>query len=135
MNKIEDKLYELDNKQRVVLYEGVLAPSESVLMDFSPYSELIIHYSLYGSNNRNTGGQSNIKILDLSDTPTIGDHITFEYTPYISSDVVQPNSFINKFAVNSSKTEFSYNVWYAGTKQTADSSASGYYIYKIEGIK
>ena len=121
--------------QEVVVFEGKLYPSQSIDLDLTPYKRLIISYATYDSGSSiDTGGASNMCMLEISDSPSYGWHKTYITNPYRNSQGgISGAFFVAEFSVNQEKSNFSYWTWVNGTLQ--NSSATKYYVSKIVGVK
>ena len=74
-------------------------------------------------------------MLEISDSPSYGNHKANVVLPYIVSGTVQSlntSAFIAEFMVNEAKTSFSFHAWFQGL---VASSATQYYVSKIVGVK
>lgn len=122
--------------QETVLFEGKLYSTQSLSIDLTSYKRLIISFTMYdAANATNTGGSSNVAMLELQDSPKYEYHKANAIVPYIVNDTVQ--SLTTKFmavdfTVNPSKTTFTFRAWY---EVLQSSSSTGYYVSKIVGVK
>jgi len=120
--------------QEVVVFEGKIYPGQTKNLDFTPYKRIIISFAMYDAGiSYNTGGSSNICMLELTDKPTYNYHKTQVKLPYIVEGVINSNSFIAEFYVSPNKDVFSFTAWYGGS--ILNSSATQYYVSKIVGVK
>ena len=121
--------------QERVVFEGKLHSQQSLSLDLTPYKRLIISFAMYDAGtSTNTGGSSNIAMLELSDSPSYNWHKTNVMLPYIVSGTVQNVStqcFVAEFGVNPEKTSFAFHAWFQGLLA---STATQYYVSKIIGV-
>ena len=119
-----------------LIFDGKLYPQQSLTYDFSKYKRLIISYAMYDAGvYNNTGGSSNIAMIELSDSPSMGWHRSHVLLPYIVNGSVQSvatDAMIAEFSVIPEKTRFDFYAWYKGMLAT---SATQYYVRKIIGVR
>lgn len=127
----------MPGSKKKVLFEGKLYSNQSVDLNMKKYSYLVITYCLYDYQDSNTGGSSNVMIIDLTKKAD-------KFTNYQTSKRHPYNIFNNTkdscsgsmdaaCEVNASKTNLKAFFAYNGAIQP--STVTMYYISKIVGIK
>ena len=120
--------------QEVVVFEGKIYPTQQKSMDLSSYKRIVISFAIYDANeSANTGGSSNIAMLELQNSPSYGYHKANVTIPYIVDGVINSANFVAEFSVNKEKNTFYFHAWYGGS--LLNTSATQYYVSKIVGVK
>lgn len=122
----------IDNE--VILFEGKFLGDSLLEKDFSPYKRLLITYSVYDGSSTNTGGASNILMLDLNTTSD-------RYEDYVATNMHPYNMYQSEgnitgtlgiaCKVNADKTNFGVK-FMLNQKTTIGET---YYVSKIIGVK
>ena len=117
----------------VVLYNTKIVSGNTVNINMTGYKRLLITCCVYDYLDDNTGGGSNIVILDLEKK---GDNMTGYVTTncfaYLSDDFAQAqNNMQVAIVVNAQKSQFTPYFYYNGALQTSNA----YYVSKIVGVK
>lgn len=119
----------------VVLYSNKIYSDTEINLDTNEYKRLLVTCAIYDNSNVNTGGASNIIMLDL-ETKGSGttNYIATNSFAYISSNFTTANALMQvAIVVNADKTKFKPVFFYNANKIT--SSQTNYYVSKIIGIK
>ena len=102
--------------QEEVVYNQKIYSATQTNIDLTKYKRLIISFAMYDKQDAvlpyNTGGSSNVAIMELTDNPHMGSHKTHVQLPYIVDGEIYAQYFVVEFSVNSEKTAFSFHCWY-----------------------
>lgn len=129
-----DKVYDVDyiNGLEQTLYEGNLESNEVLNIDTSAYKRLLVTFVAYDGTNENTGGASNVLIVDLTKKGTkVRDYVSALQIPYLSGDVYTGVMWCH-CRINSEKTTFKAVI---GFNEDIQISKTSYYVSKIVGVK
>ena len=118
-----------------VLYNEVIKSNTSIDLNTNGYKRLLVTCALYDYTNVNTGGVSNVVIVDLESTGNnVTDYIATNSYAYVSSNGTAANSIMQvAININSQKTTFKPVFYYNGN--AIASTEDKYYVSKIIGIK
>jgi microcystin-dependent protein len=123
--------------REVILYSEKIKSNVSIDLNTNGYKRLLVTCALYDYTNVNTGGVSNIIIIDLENkgsNENSTDYIATNSYAYISSNgTVAASSMQAVITVNSQKTTFKPTFYYNGN--IVESTEDKYYVSKIIGIK
>ena len=125
-----DVVESLDGTEEV-LFEGKLLGSITKELDTSPYKRLLITFCMYDSGDANTGGCSNITMLDLTNPGSSTNYTGGMSVPYIVNGARQGDMWI-RCIVNTDKTTIA---GYLGYNSTSYNNVDNCYISKIVGIR
>ena len=125
-----------------VIFEDKLYSNQVLTADFTPYKRLLITYNCYYYTGTNTGGTSNIIMLDLTNSVRGGSAVVLEEdTEYIATCMHPYNMYSTENAnlfmgiackVSVDKTSFVARFMY--NNEILDETDTYYYVSKIVGV-
>lgn len=123
---------EINGRQEVVLHEGMLMGGQALDLDMKEYKRLLITFCAYDGSDTNTGGVSNILMLDLESHGAYAINYTAGIlVPYMVNLQNQGTMWCYCEVDNAKKTFFPYVGFGANTFNNSDR----YYVSKIIGVK
>lgn len=119
----------------IILYSNKIYSDTEINLNTNEYKRLLITCAVYDSSNINTGGASNVIMLDLEAKGTgTTNYVATNSFAYVSSDFTTANALMQiAIVVNADKTTFKPVFFYNTKKITSDQT--NYYVSKIVGIK
>ena len=131
-NNLVEAINEVKENE-IVLYNGKIISNNTINLNTTGFKRLLVTCCVYDYLDDNTGGGSNIMMLDLESKGTnLNSYIATNCFAYLSDNFEQSQSNMQVvIIVNNNKTTFKPIFYYNGTIQTSDS----YYVSKIIGVK
>ena len=119
----------------IILYSNKIYSDTEINLNTNEYKRLLITCAVYDSSNTNTGGASNVIMLDLEAKGTgTTNYVATNSFAYVSSNFTTANALMQiAIVVNADKTTFKPVFFYNAKKITSDQT--NYYVSKIVGIK
>lgn len=118
-------------EHETVLFDGILTSHSSINLDMTPYKRLLITFVTYNGNDINTGGASNIIMLDLSNTNGLSKYIAGVLVPYLVNHQMQGQMWCS-CEVDAAKTTLTT---YVGFGADAIGGSDMYSVRRIVGVK
>ena len=119
------------SEHEVILFDGILQSGSSINLDMKPYKRLLISFVAYNGNDVNTGGASNILMLDLTNINGLTKYIAGVLVPYLVNHQMQGQMWCS-CEVNADKTNF---IAYVGFGADAQNGNNMYSVRRIIGVK
>lgn len=119
----------------IILYSNKIYSDTEINLNTNEYKRLLITCAVYDGSNINTGGASNVIMLDLEAKGTgTTNYVATNSFAYVSSNFTTANASMQiAIVVNADKTTFKPVFFYNAKKITSDQT--NYYVSKIVGIK
>lgn len=120
------------NGKEVELLNEMLMGGNTIELDTSPYKRLLVTFVCYDGHDANTGGSSNVLMMDLENKGVyVTKYIANMLVPYLVNHQMQGQMWCS-CEVDSDKSMFTAYVGFGGD---AFNGSDRYYVSKIIGIK